>query len=177
MDVVLFRHIDSPLGAIMLAAGSRGLKSIGFTKGKPPSKSEPDWIPVSSESERTAAGRALTKAASQLEEYFSGARCSFDLPLNAGGNEFQQRVWKGLCEIPYGETWSYGKLAERIGRPGAARAVGSANSRNPLPIVVPCHRVIGANGTLTGYAGGLHIKAFLLELELAHGDSKQTVLL
>ena len=177
MVTVLYRQMESPLGPLLLAAGPRGLKSIGFTKGKPPFERNSEWVPISGKSEQTAAGRALCQAADQLEEYFSGTRRGFDLPLDADGNEFQQRVWKGLCEIPYGETWSYGQLAISIGRPGAARAVGSANSRNPLPIVVPCHRVIGANGTLTGYAGGLHIKAFLLELELGHGDSKQTALL
>ena len=117
------------------------------------------------------------RAARQIEEYFAGTRREFRLPLDPEGNPFQRRVWNALRKIPYGETWSYGQLAERIGRPGAARAVGSANARNPLPIVVPCHRVIGANGKLTGYYGGLHLKAFLLELEAAGAGGAQSSLL
>jgi methylated-DNA-[protein]-cysteine S-methyltransferase len=108
---------------------------------------------------------ALAGPRRQLEEYFEGERTGFDMPLAADGTPFQRAVWTALTEIPYGETISYGELARRIGQPGAARAVGLANGRNPISIVVPCHRVIGASGTLTGYGGGLDRKRFLLELE------------
>lgn len=101
----------------------------------------------------------------QLQEYLAGTRREFSLPLHPVGTEFQQRVWKLLQTIPYGETWTYGELARAAGNPKASRAVGMANNRNPLAIVIPCHRVIGANGSLTGYAGGLDIKQRLLELE------------
>jgi methylated-DNA-[protein]-cysteine S-methyltransferase len=103
--------------------------------------------------------------ASQLEAYFAGERTDFDLPLHLEGTDFQRRVWAGLREIPYGETWSYGQLAAHLGSPGASRAVGLANGRNPVAIVVPCHRVVGADGKLTGYGGGLERKQALLDLE------------
>ena len=105
------------------------------------------------------------KAKTELTEYFAGQRKSFDLPLEPKGTAFQQSVWRALCEIPYGETVSYGQIAERIGNKKACRAVGMANNRNPIAIIIPCHRVIGAGGKLTGYAGGLDKKEFLLELE------------
>ncbi len=104
----------------------------------------------------------------QLDEYFAGERTTFDVPLRLEGTEFQQRVWDALCAIPYGETISYGELARRVGNPKASRAVGSANGRNPVAIIVPCHRVIAADGTLGGYGGGLGRKTVLLDLEAAH---------
>ena len=108
----------------------------------------------------------LTKEAyRQLSEYLIGERKSFDLPLNPGGTEFQQQVWKALCDIPYGQTRSYKQIAEAIGNPKAVRAVGMANNRNPLLIVIPCHRVIGANGKLVGYGSGIEMKEYLLKLE------------
>jgi methylated-DNA-[protein]-cysteine S-methyltransferase len=107
----------------------------------------------------------LDEVVSQLEEYFEGKRRAFDLPLAPQGTPFQQRVWRALLDIPYGETISYGELASRIGNKAASRAVGLANGSNPLPIVIPCHRVIGSNGKLTGYGGGLPIKQQLLALE------------
>ena len=110
-------------------------------------------------------GAVLDDAAAQLTEYLAGERTTFDLPLRASGNAFERLVWAELARIPYGETMSYGEIARRIGHPGAARAVGRANARNPLAIVVPCHRVIGANGSLTGYGGGLARKRWLLEHE------------
>ena len=109
--------------------------------------------------------RAGRLAPAQLREYFAGTRRTFDLPLAPRGTAFQQRVWAALRAIPYGETCTYGELAAAIGSPSASRAVGMANHHNPIPIVIPCHRVIGANGTLTGYAGGLEIKRKLLALE------------
>ena len=105
------------------------------------------------------------QAIEQLSDYFSGSRKLFDVPTLAHGTEFQQRVWQALRTIPYGETWTYGQLAVAIGQPTAARAVGLANSKNPLSIIVPCHRVVGSNGKLTGYAGGVRRKAMLLALE------------
>jgi methylated-DNA-[protein]-cysteine S-methyltransferase len=110
-------------------------------------------------------GAALDDAAAQLTEYLAGERTMFDLPLRASGNAFERLVWAELARIPYGETASYGEIARRIGHPGAARAVGRANARNPIAIVVPCHRVIGSDGSLTGYAGGLDLKRALLALE------------
>lgn len=107
----------------------------------------------------------LEQAATELGEYFAGARREFSVPLNAQGTEFQRSVWAALCEIPYGKTASYAQIAVKIGNPAACRAVGSANHRNPLPIFIPCHRVIGKNGSMTGYAGGVSIKEFLLSLE------------
>jgi len=109
-------------------------------------------------------------AAEQLRQYFAGQRRAFDLPLALDGSEFQQTVWRALLEVPYGKTASYGDVARRIGMPGKARAVGRANGSNPIPVVVPCHRIIGSDGTLTGYGGGLRIKRFLLELESATGS-------
>lgn len=110
----------------------------------------------------------IAEAARQLQDYVQGSLKHFDLPLAPAGSEFMQRVWAGLKTIPYGETWSYKRLAESIGNPRAARAVGQANHRNPIPIFIPCHRVIGADGSLTGYGSGLPLKAFLLDLERRH---------
>jgi methylated-DNA-[protein]-cysteine S-methyltransferase len=107
----------------------------------------------------------LAEAADQLTEYFAGRRTEFDLPLHFAGTEFQRRVWAELRAVPYGETVTYGELAERLGRPTAARAVGLANGKNPISIIVPCHRVLGASGQLTGYAGGLPRKRYLLDFE------------
>lgn len=112
-------------------------------------------------------GGVLARAAAQLAEYFAGERRDFDLPLSPSGTEFQLAVWRALARIPFGTTWSYGELARAIGRPSASRAVGAANGRNPLSIVLPCHRVIGSNGELTGYGGGLPMKRWLLEHERA----------
>ncbi|HEX4245986.1 MAG TPA: methylated-DNA--[protein]-cysteine S-methyltransferase [Acidimicrobiales bacterium] len=113
-------------------------------------------------------GTAFAEATDQLEAYFGGRRAQFDLPLAVVGTAFQQRVWGALPEIPYGETVSYGQLAQRIGHPAAPRAVGLANGRNPISIIVPCHRVVGSTGQLTGYGGGLERKQFLLDLERRH---------
>lgn len=107
----------------------------------------------------------LRQVLHQLQEYFAGKRTMFDLPLAPQGTDFQKRVWQALCDIPYGETCSYGALAKTLGKPGAARAVGMANNKNPIGIIIPCHRVIGANGALVGYAGGLPLKQRLLTLE------------
>ena len=145
-----FCVINTPIGPVRLEADGEGLTGLVFLDNGDPT--EPD-SPV------------LVEAARQLAEYFRGARKVFDLPLRPIGTEFQLRVWRALREIPFGETRTYGDIARRLGRPGAARAVGMANHRNPLPIFIPCHRVVGANGALTGYAGGLMRKRALLQLE------------
>lgn len=123
--------------------------------------------------ERVERDRVLDEAARQLTEYFSGDRTKFDLPLRPEGTDFQQRVWRALRDIPFGETWSYGELARHIGNPTASRAVGLANGRNPISIVIPCHRVIGANGSMTGYGGGIERKRWLLAHERGADDAQQ----
>jgi methylated-DNA-[protein]-cysteine S-methyltransferase len=155
-DDVVYTEMDSPVGPIMLARVEAGITHILFQKHKYPAKIRDRW-------RRDDA--ALRDATNQLRAYFSGESFDFDLALAPAGTPFQKKVWAALREIRCGETESYGQLAARIGFPDASRAVGAANGRNPIAIVVPCHRVIGANGTLTGYAGGLHIKKALLEHE------------
>ncbi len=142
--------MDTPLGPLLISANDQAITAVAFTD-TPPAK------PVEN---------ALTRAAkAQLVEYFAGQRHQFELPLAPAGTPFRQAAWQALCAIPYGETRSYAEQAERMGNPKAVRAVGAANGANPIAIVIPCHRVIGKNGTLTGYAGGLNRKAWLLELE------------
>ena len=152
-------YLETPIGELLLAGDADGLSMIGFPKGSMRREPEPDWI---------FNEKPLSKARQQLREYFSGERRAFDLPLKLSGTEFQVAVLRALLEIPYGETVSYGEIAKRIGRPRAVRAVGAANGRNPLPIVVPCHRVIGSTGDLTGFGGGLDTKEALLRLEAEH---------
>jgi methylated-DNA-[protein]-cysteine S-methyltransferase len=152
----LFIRMDTPIGVLTLAADDDGLRRIDFPPPRPPPAGE-DW--------REGNNDVLVETRRQLEEYFAGARRDFDLPLSPHGTQFQRAVWTTLASIPYGRTWSYRDLAQRIGKPSAMRAVGAANGRNPLPIVLPCHRVIGADGSLTGFGGGLPTKAFLLRLE------------
>ena len=144
--------LATPLGSLQLVALDERLERIAFP---------------GAHQERLPAGKSplLERAARQLQEYFAGGRRVFDLPLASAGTAFQEAVWAALAAIPFGETRSYGDLALALGRPRAVRAVGAANGRNPLPIVVPCHRVIGADGSLTGYAGGMARKRWLLELE------------
>ena len=151
-----YAQIDSPLGPLLLAADETGLRSIDFVNGRRPVSPQPTW---------REDPEFLGEPIQQLHAYFAGDLESFDLPLQPKGTEFQLAVWRKLCGIPYGETISYGELARRIGNPKASRAVGLANGANPIPIVIPCHRVIGSNGKLTGYGGGLPIKEKLLALE------------
>ncbi len=146
--------MESPLGLLRLVSNGSGLKAIEF-----PGQHR------SVAGQRESSDAVLGAARRQLREYFSGARREFDLPLAAHGTQFQHSVWQALAEIPYGELRSYSDLARQIGNPRAVRAVGAANGRNPLPIVVPCHRVIGSDGSLTGFAGGLAAKQLLLALE------------
>jgi methylated-DNA-[protein]-cysteine S-methyltransferase len=151
-----FTQIESPLGPLLLASSEAGLSEIQFVNGRHSARVKPEW-------KENAA--ALKEPIRQLRAYFSGELEDFDLPLAPQGTSFQQKVWSELCSIRYGETMSYGELARRIGNPNASRAVGLANGSNPIPIIIPCHRVIGANGKLTGYGGGLPIKEKLLALE------------
>lgn len=152
-----YTYLETPIGTLLIAGDSNAVKRIEFPKNGKARKPEPDWT----ESSRGPVG----KAAKQLREYFEGKRAGFDLPLEPDGTEFQRSVWRNLQEIPYGETISYGELAKRVGNPKASRAVGAANGQNPIPIVIPCHRVIGSNGKLTGFGGGLPTKEALLALE------------
>ena len=150
--------IPSPVGHLLLAADQSGLRLVEFDSPRHPFRRDRDW-------QRTDDDPLLRETSAQLDEYFAGTRRMFDLPLAPRGTDFQLDVWQELRAIPYGRTISYAQLAARIGKPSAMRAVGAANGRNPLPIVVPCHRVIGADGTLTGFGGGLPTKHFLLKLE------------
>ena len=155
---MIYRVLDSPVGGLLLARDNAGLRLIHFNG---PAKAGP-YVPTP---DWRRDDDAFDDVVSQLEEYFEGTRRDFDLPLAPQGTPFQQRVWRALLDIPYGETISYGELASRIGQRNASRAVGLANGSNPIPIVIPCHRVIGSNGKLTGYGGGLAIKERLLALE------------
>jgi methylated-DNA-[protein]-cysteine S-methyltransferase len=152
-----FTHYDSPIGRLLLTTDGTALTGLYMEPSRKAQSTE-GWL-----EDRTAA--PLAQALQQLDEYFAGKRREFDLPLRLNGTAFQQRVWRELTEIPYGETWSYGQLAKRIDKPSASRAVGLANGRNPISILVPCHRVIGADGSLTGYGGGLARKQWLLAHE------------
>ena len=153
--MIHYRTIDSPIGLLTLAGHGSALTNLRMVdQTYEPSRA--DW---------SADPGAFNDAVDQLAAYFAGELTDFDIELDLRGTEFQQRVWKALLTIPYGETRSYGEIAQQIGAPGAARAVGLANGHNPIAIVVPCHRVIGASGSLTGYGGGLDRKRTLLELE------------
>jgi len=153
---ISYTQIESPVGPLLLAGDDSGLREINFVNGRHPAAPDPLW---------KQDHRAFAEVIGQLEAYFAGKLEDFDLPLAPEGTPFQQTVWKNLCDIPFGETISYGELARRIGNPNASRAVGLANGTNPIPIIIPCHRVIGSNGKLTGYGGGLPIKEKLLALE------------
>lgn len=151
-----YSHMDSPIGRLLLAGDETGLTLISFPEGSRARQAEPGW-------ERRDA--PFDTAKRQLGDYFQGRLTVFDLDLAPRGTPFQLKVWRTLQKIPYGKTTTYGALARRIGRPTASRAVGAANGANPLPIVIPCHRVIGSTGKLTGFGGGLPTKAALLKLE------------
>ena len=149
-------YLNTPIGDLLLAGDEESLSLIGFPEGSMRRDPEPDWIFKEA---------PFSEASKQLLEYFAGERQEFDLPLQLSGTEFQLLVLEELKKIPYGETTSYGEIAKRIGKPKAMRAVGAANGRNPIPIIVPCHRVIGSTGDLTGFGGGLTTKQALLQLE------------
>jgi methylated-DNA-[protein]-cysteine S-methyltransferase len=152
-------YLETPIGDLLLAGDDDTLSLIAFPGEARRHDPEPDWIYNET---------PFSEARRQLGEYFAGDRKSFELPLKLTGTEFQVRVLEELQRIPYGETKSYRDIAERIGRPKAVRAVGAANGRNPLPIIIPCHRVIGSHGELTGFGGGLDTKEALLRLEAEH---------
>lgn len=156
---MLHDHIESPIGRILLAGDGDALHFIGLPESRHPFAIPSHW-------QRDA--RRFDEARRQFDAWFAGTLRQFDLPLAPRGTPFQLRVWAALTSIPYGETISYAELARRIGQPTASRAVGLANGANPLSIIVPCHRVIGANGSLTGYGGGLEAKRFLLDHERRH---------
>jgi methylated-DNA-[protein]-cysteine S-methyltransferase len=147
---------ESPVGRLLLAGTDHELNYVSFSSGKHAVGVSPEW---------TEEHACFVTAIRQLREYFAGRRKSFALKLSPEGTEFQKAVWGELQNIPYGETISYKTLAERIGKPQAVRAVGAANGANPIPIIIPCHRVIGHNGSLTGFGGGLPLKKRLLALE------------
>ena len=151
-----WQEIDSPIGTVLLVGDGLHLTHVHFQSGPKPMRPDEAWV---------AARRPFEAAIAQLNEYFACRRREFDLPLAPAGTDFQRRVWRALTSIPYGETISYGELARRVGNARACRAVGLANGANPLPIILPCHRVIGSNGALTGFGGGLPIKRALLGLE------------
>ncbi|HUQ11634.1 MAG TPA: methylated-DNA--[protein]-cysteine S-methyltransferase [Steroidobacteraceae bacterium] len=155
----IYQDVASPIGRLRLIASGDELTGIWFEHGRDARRENPGLVPGNS--------AVLERAKAQLEEYFRGERREFDLPLAPSGTEFQRRVWRRLSEIEYGTTTTYGALAHELGNPNASRAVGLANGSNPIPIVIPCHRVIGANGALTGFGGGLPIKSALLDLERA----------
>ncbi len=154
-----YTFMDSPVGRLLLAGDRDGLKVVGFSSGNKARGAEPGW-------QRHDAMFADVKR--QLAEYFAGERRTFELTLAPEATPFQAQVLKALQAIPYGETRSYRDVAEAIGNPKAVRAVGGANGNNPIPIIIPCHRVVGSNGSLTGFGGGLDTKRFLLDLERSH---------
>lgn len=156
---VRFALAPTAFGDFTVVGDDAALISVSFPGAEPPA--DGSWgSPVD-----LADHRVLRAAATQLAEFFAGERRSFDLPLRPGGTEFQQAAWTALLAIPYGETRTYGEQARILGRPSASRAVGGANNRNPIPVIIPCHRVVGSSGSLTGYAGGMDLKARLLDLE------------
>jgi methylated-DNA-[protein]-cysteine S-methyltransferase len=159
-DAPLHATIESPIGELLLVGDDEALRGLYMQEGRKPGMALPGW--------RREPG-AFAAVETQLNEYFAGRRTSFDLPLEPAGTSFQLRVWRELLEIGYGETVSYGELARRIGRPAAARAVGAANGSNPISVIVPCHRLVGADGALTGYGGGVDRKRQLLDLEAGRG--------
>jgi methylated-DNA-[protein]-cysteine S-methyltransferase len=156
--MTIYTLLDSPLGKLALTSDGKHLTAIHFPRRDGTAHVERAW-------QRDDAVPVLAQARAQLSEYFAGRRTRFDLPLRPQGTAFQQGVWRALLKVPFGRTSTYGALAAAIGRPTAARAVGAAVGANPLAVVVPCHRIIGADGTLTGYAGGLARKTKLLALE------------
>lgn len=151
-----FDEFKTPIGMLKIAVDARGLRYVLFESNKHEPSHGMEW-----KKDRSP----TNEARQQLLQYFSGERIEFELEISLAGTEFQRRTWQMLASIPYGQTWSYAELAKRVESPKAVRAVGAANGRNPLPIVLPCHRVIGSDGSLTGFGGGLPVKKWLLEHE------------
>ena len=158
-----YTYMESPVGRLLLAGDEEGLQRVAFAEGGKEARPHSDW---------SNDARPLRLAIEQLKAYFAGDLQKFELPLRMEGTPFQLAVWRALQDIPYGETASYGEIARRVGTPQASRAVGLANGSNPIAIVVPCHRVIGSNGKLTGYGGGLGNKETLLALERKHAAAQ-----
>jgi methylated-DNA-[protein]-cysteine S-methyltransferase len=156
-------EIDSLIGKLLLVSRESQLTHIGFQNGTHPMVRDPKWVEDTN---------PFTKVREQLDAYFAGDLREFSVPLAPEGTAFQSDVWRALRDIPYGETTSYGEIAERIGNPKASRAVGAANGKNPIPIIVPCHRVIGSTGSMTGFGGGIPIKKKLLALEQKHAGAQ-----
>jgi methylated-DNA-[protein]-cysteine S-methyltransferase len=153
-----FVRFASPLGPMFATAEEDGITHIEFLGAKYAPVASPDWV-------EDPKGPDLAACVAQLGEYFAGTRTEFDFPLAPRGSDFQQRVWREIARVPYGKTISYAELATRAGAPGQARAAGAATGRNPVSLAIPCHRIVGSDGSLTGYAGGLERKRELLELE------------
>lgn len=154
--MIYYQYMESPVGTLLVAGEEKGLRFINFSKNGKPDLPEPHWVQKP---------EPLQDALNQLEAYFAGKLKTFSLNVCLDVTPFQKKVLTALRRVPYGETISYGKLAEKIGFPKASRAVGQANAKNPIPIVIPCHRVIGSNGKLTGFGGGITVKKALLDLE------------
>lgn len=153
-----YRELESPLGVMLAVSDGEALCGLYFVEGREVPRPREDW-------RRDPAAAPFDRLAAELDEYWAGTRRRFDVPVRLDGTPFERAVWAAIAAIPYGETISYGDLAGRIGRPSAARAAGAATGRNPVSIIVPCHRVVGAGRTLVGYGGGLERKRALLELE------------
>jgi len=170
MTTLLYSHFDSPVGRLLMAGDEDALRILSFPTGSKTITPGPEWRP---------ADAPFREVARQLDAYFNGELRAFSLPYRLSGTDFQKKVWQALAGIPYGETLSYGELASRLGAPNASRAVGAANGNNPIAIILPCHRVIGANGSLTGFGGGLPTKKFLLhhEAEASGAGNHQGMLL
>ncbi len=158
-DAISYCVMQSPVGRLLLAGNAHALTHLSFQDGRQPTKPDPQW---------TYSETPFQQPIQQLKEYFFGKRKTFTIKLAPKGTPFQQKVWQALLSIPYGQTLSYGQIAQAIGKPKAVRAVGAANGQNPVSIIVPCHRVIGSNGNLVGYGGGLSIKEALLTHENTH---------
>jgi methylated-DNA-[protein]-cysteine S-methyltransferase len=157
--MIRYSYLDTPLGRMLVTRDDQGITGLDLPESRHRREMGKDW---------QRDDGAFEDVRTQMAEYFAGIRTEFDLPLHGGGSGFQRLVWDALSMIPYGGTKAYGELATSIGHPDGARAVGLANGQNPIPIIVPCHRVIGADGSLTGYGGGLPAKRYLLSLEAAH---------
>ncbi|MDG2526985.1 methylated-DNA--[protein]-cysteine S-methyltransferase [Stenotrophomonas sp. HITSZ_GD] len=158
MTPLKYDRFDSPIGPLTVAVDARAVRHILFAENRHDARGREHW-------QHAPDDALLREARAQLLDYLAGRRTAFELPLAPQGTSFQCEVWQTLAHIPFGDTWTYAQLAARVGKPTAMRAVGAANGRNPLPIVLPCHRVIGADGSLTGFGGGLPTKLALLRLE------------
>ena len=155
-DDLYYTHLDSPVGPLLVAGNEGALHFLSFADGSKAFGPRAGWA------ERS---EPFAEVKAQLDAYFAGRLTAFNLPLALNGTDFQQREWLALCDIPYGERRTYGWMAAKLGRPAASRAVGAANGANPIPIILPCHRLVGANGALNGFGGGIERKRFLLDLE------------